>query len=521
MQTQSPAQQATSPPQLVIRSVSTTDIRPLRNSIPPRRTGGIVLLAVAALPGVLVLGLPNSSVILRLILSITFLLLVALGAVLMVTTRRTGAFSLRRLQLTPWWIVFYGLGFGILSMGWISTSQVGSAALISRSGVPNAVVAAGLGLAALSAGFLVGLPRLLRSPFSRWVRWSAPPGQWRLRMPGVTLMVYLIGFVARLLQITRGRYAYLSNTAAQLSNPSSLNQALSLLEQFARYGMILAALDAVALSRSLRSRITFLLILTAEIASSLASGFKSQLGFMLLGLAVVYAAAKGDISRKAVAGGVAALLLLIPLNLAYRSQITSSSRQGSLSPVAAISGLPRLLIDTYSGGTVSGTFGGSTDFASERLREIDNLALIMQRTPSDIPFRSPAELLYGPVSGLVPRAFWAGKPVVSTGYAFSQEYYNLPRASYTASAVTVPGDLYRHGGWLVLVAGMAVLGMILAAVEETCSPYADLRLCIFYGGLFLLLTNFESDVTSMLLGLFQSVLVLGILTRTAFRTVRR
>jgi len=271
----------------------------------------------------------------------------------------------------------------------------------------------------------------------------------------------------------------------------------------------------------LPARVTFGVILIAELASSLASGFKSELGFTLLALAVVYSAARGMVSRKAVAAGAAAILLLIPLNVAYRAQVNSSARSGSLSPVAAITGLPKLLVDTYSGRTIGGTFGGSSDFASERLREVDNLALIMQRTPSEIPYRNPTELITGPVAGLIPRSVWPSKPVISTGYAFSQEYYNLPRTSYTASAVTIPGDLYRHGGWVVLMAGMVVFGMILKAVERACNPYGDLRLCLFYGGLFLILTNLESDAVSMALGLFQSVVILGVLTRVAFQTVRK
>lgn len=501
---------------MIDRAAAIAPAIPQTATIPSRRIAGIVLFATAGLPGMLSVEMPAESVTPRLFLAIAALLLVAAGSVLFVSDGRSSAFSLRRIHLTPWWISFYALGFGILSIGWTAPFQVGSAAIISRIGVPRAVLAASIGLAALTVGFALGPPKWASRALSRWVSWSAPAGPWRLRMPSVIVMIYVAGLSARLAQIARGRYAYLSNAARELSNPSSLNQLLSVLEQLARYGLILAALDAVAINRSLRARVTFTAILVTEIASSLASGFKSQLGFTLLAVAVVYGAARGGVSRRAVVAGGMALLLLIPINLAYRAQINSAARAGSLSPMATLTNLPSLMAKTYTGKSVTDTFGGSTDFASERLREIDNLALIMQRTPSEIPYRSATELVVGPIAALIPRALWPNKPVISTGYAFSQEYYNLPRASYTASAVTVPGDLYRHGGWPILIVGMMIIGFVLKAIETTCSPYRDLRLCLFYGGLFLLMTNLESDVVSLVAGLLQSILILGVLTRLAF-----
>ena len=38
-------------------------------------------------------------------------------------------------------------------------------------------------------------------------------------------------------------------------------------------------------------------------------------------------------------------------------------------------------------------FGQSVSFLTVRLRTIDSPAIIMQRTPSDIPYKNPAELL--------------------------------------------------------------------------------------------------------------------------------
>lgn len=493
-------------------------IRP--GSIPGRLTGAILTMAAAAGPGGIAVALEPEHITARILLAVAALVLVATGSVLLVAERGSQAFGLRRVQVTPWWIASFALAFGGFSLGWIGDDKTGSAAIISRIGVPDAVLASTAALLALTVGFVVGPPRLVIHGLRRYIRWSLPVNCWRLRVPSIAVIVYLVGLTARLARVRLGRYAYLGNAADALTNPSSLNQAFSLLEQFTRYGLILAALDAVAFSRSTRGRLTFRVMFALELTFALASGVKSELAFTLLAVAVAYTAGRGRVSRRAVVAGVATLAVLVPLNLAYREGIVSSAATGSFSPLAAVRRLPQLAAETYLGKSADTTLSGSADFASDRFREVDNLALIMQRSPSDIPFRSPVELLLGPVTGLVPRAVWPSKPLLSTGYAFSQEYYNLPAGLYTSSAVTIPGDLYRHGGWAVMVLGMVVMGMTLRVVEKCCRPYDDVRLSLFYGGFFLLLANFESDVVSMTVSLVQTGIVVGLLTRLAFGPVR-
>ena len=98
-------------------------------------------------------------------------------------------------------------------------------------------------------------------------------------------------------------------------------------------------------------------------------------------------------------------------------------------------------------------FGQSVSYLAKRIRTIDTPAIIMQRTPSEIPYASPAQLLISPVVDLIPRIVWPGKPILAPGYQISQEYYQLPPQIYTSSNVTPEGDLYRHGGWFPLIPG--------------------------------------------------------------------
>ena len=70
----------------------------------------------------------------------------------------------------------------------------------------------------------------------------------------------------------------------------------------------------------------------------------------------------------------------------------------------------------------------SAGYLAQRIRTIDSPAIIMQRTPAQIPYSNPAQLVISPVIDLIPRILWPGKPILTVGYQISQEYYQLPRA---------------------------------------------------------------------------------------------
>ena len=136
----------------------------------------------------------------------------------------------------------------------------------------------------------------------------------------------------------------------------------------------------------------------------------------------------------------------------------------------------------------------------ERVSRIGDVAIIVQRTsPSDIAYRPLTELLEAPFLGLVPRAIWPGKPILATGYQFSQQYYDLAPSQYTSSAITPEGDLWRHGGWLVLIAGMLLFGagvrILDAATADTNTVPLQLLLVVSFVPL---IVKHETDAVTML-----------------------
>jgi hypothetical protein len=150
---------------------------------------------------------------------------------------------------------------------------------------------------------------------------------------------------------------------------------------------------------------------------------------------------------------------------------------------------------------------GSVTYLFQRIREIDSPAIILQRTPSQIAFSSPSQLIEAPLADLVPRAIWHGKPILATGYKFSQQYYGLPSTVYTSSAVTPVGDLYRHGGWIPVIAGMFLLGCGVRPLDDVIDVRTNPHAVFLVLLLFPSLVQGENDWVTLLASIPGTMLV--------------
>src|ERR1019366_1147705 len=125
---------------------------------------------------------------------------------------------------------------------------------------------------------------------------------------------------------------------------------------------------------------------------------------------------------------------------------------------------PAILRQGVTGHSVATVPSQSASYLAQRIEEIDNPAIIMQRTPGQVSFLSPFQLAEAPLLGLVPRAIWPGKPAFLTGAQVTQEFYEL--APGTSSADTMVGGLYWHGGWIPVVVGMFLFGCGVRLLDD-------------------------------------------------------
>ncbi len=157
-------------------------------------------------------------------------------------------------------------------------------------------------------------------------------------------------------------------------------------------------------------------------------------------------------------------MIVVPVTTSYREVVRSGN--STLSPASAVETLPSILSDVAGPRMWANSIQASSASLFMRLRHIDSVAIVYQRTPSTVPYRSTLELAMAPAIGLIPRAVWPSKPVLATGYDFGRTYYGQSTTTYSSSAVTPMADLYRHGGWVVLLLGSLLLGSWCRALDR-------------------------------------------------------
>jgi hypothetical protein len=206
-----------------------------------------------------------------------------------------------------------------------------------------------------------------------------------------------------------------------------------------------------------------------------------------------------------VVGILVFLLVVIPFNQAYRTAVRGNAQ--TLTSSQAIDQAPEILRKTVSGHSLATVFPDSITYLLQRIREIDGPAIIMQRAGGQIAFSSSALLIEAPLVDIVPRAVWAGKPILATGYQFSQQYYDLPSTVYTSSAITPIGDLYRHGGWVPVIVGMMLLGCLVRLLDSVLDVRANPHAIFLVLLLFPALVKGEDDWITLLAGIPGTILI--------------
>lgn len=444
-------------------------------------------------------------------------LLVGVGSILLVRWRcwSLGAPTLARLG--PAYVLYFTFAFGASALAWLNP-QAGSRAVIQPAQIPSAVATASLGLIAWTVGYMLGPPKAVSRGAKAIRQFLAPSTDWCMRSTSLPIVLYFIAIMVRLVRLSSGSFGYFQDASDTLASPSSFDQVLGAIQSLSLYALVLAAIDALILSRDLRSRIVLVLLAGSELAFGFFAASKETVLLTVLALVLATMFIRRRLPVIAVVIGLAVVLLLFPFNREYRQTIRGGS--GAVSPTAALGVLPQTLAGVLMDTSPRSVIVDTPALIAARVRQIDNVAIVRQRTPKEFGWRPWTELGVGPATGWVPRAIWANKPLLSTAREFSLDYYKIPSKVYTGTAVTVPGDLYRHGGIIPLLCGMLMLGVTARIVDVNLDPGRDPRLLLPFIAMFILLIKSESDVTVLLIGLVQVAVVSALLCRTAFVTRR-
>jgi hypothetical protein len=418
-------------------------------------------------------------------------------------------------RIGPWSLVWGGLAFGVATIGWLSSQTVyGPSGAILPASILRALWMLAVALVMLTAGYSAGPYRLAASRARRARERLSMRFTDQVRGPHVPWVLAGVGLAAQLgYALLTGHFGYVGNVAASVSTASGYAQYLVVAGECVPLAVVAAAVRAYQ-TRTPGARLTLLALFATAIAAGAVAGGKESFVVAILAVVVPHSVVRGRVPAGAIAVAVLAfLLVVIPFNQAYRS---SARGAVTLSTSQAVSAAPAIASQVVRSDVSAAVLGESASYLSERIRTIDTPAMVMQRTPSEIPYASPAQLLTAPVVDLIPRILWPGKPVLTPGYQVSQEYFQLPASIYTSSDVTPEADLFRHGGWFPLIAGMFLLGCGMRILDES----ADLRRGV-HGALLIILlfpdiVQAGSDCATLLAGLPGMILLWVVVVRLSF-----
>lgn len=438
----------------------------------------------------------------------------ALLAACSAISRRDGL-GLAQWKLGSWLLLWYAATSGITSTVPLS----GLAAQILPSSIARAEWLTAAAATAWAAGYC-GTPRRLVTAmaerFMRRLSWRRPGV---IRSPLAPWLLYAAGTIARLaIAVLTGHLGDAGNPATSISSAAWYQQGLADAALACPLAIAVAGLRAFR-EQAPGARVTLAVLFAAECAFSAVSASK---GGIITAVAAV-AIARASAGRRLPSGMILAaagifLLVVIPFTAAYRNEIHGGSTPGqpaaSLSPGHAAAVAPAIA-GTAVGAASPGTIPASMSYLGQRLQEIDPPAIVLQKTPSQIPYASPAQIPEAVAADLIPRALWPGKPIIDPGYQFTQEYYGTDLLTY--SAITPQADLWRYGGWVLVVAGMAFLGWLMRILDDALDlrqyPHAVMLVLLLWP----VLAAPESSFTATLAVLPGLVLTWLAVTAVAFR----
>jgi hypothetical protein len=400
-----------------------------------------------------------------------------------------------------------------------SQPQTGTAAQIAISSVLKALWLLAVGMLAWAVGYCIGPSRAARGSAARAVAALGRRFSTDVRSPAAPWILYAVGFGARLgVAVSTGRVGYVGDASSAVSIATGYGQVLSLLSLLAPLAVAAAAIQ-VYRERLPGARVTLAVLFVTELGYGALAGGKEDFVIAVLAVIIPISVARYRIPKLAVIAGILVFLaVVIPFNKAYRTAARGTS--ATLTSSQAIHQAPGILQQTVSGQSVTTLLPDSVVYLLQRVREIDGPAIILQRTGGQIPFSSPGLLVEAPLIDLVPRAIWPGKPILATGYQFSQQYYDLPPTVYSSSAITPVGDLYRHGGWVPVIVGMSLLACIVRLIDSVLdvreNPHAILLILLLFPSL----VKGEDDWITLLAGLPGTLLVWLLAVALIFRPRR-
>ena len=426
--------------------------------------------------------------------------------------------GLARWKLGPWILLWYSFTFGLATVTW-SRPQPSTAGEIAVEQCAACTMACRSGGDLLDYWLLGWAGRLSARCVRRGMEAIGRHRTGIVRSAFAPWIMYAIGMAARVgSAVTTGRFGYVGDAASAVSTATAYQQFLSELGYLCPLAVCAAALE-LHRQRLPIARISLAILFLSELVVGSLSGNKGNLIVAVLALVIPISAVRRRIPKiPVVAAALIFLVIVVPFNQAYRTAVRSGST--TLSTSQAIAASPAILQQAVKYQSMFAGLPTAVTYLLQREQEINGPSIIMQRTPAQIPFINPDQLVLGPLEDMIPRAIWPRKPILALGYQFSQQYYGLSATVYTSSAISPIGDLYRHGGWVPVIAGMFVFGCVVRLLDDVLDISTNFHAIFLVLLLFPILVTSESDWVTLIAGVPGIAMTWLLAITLGFRTRR-
>jgi hypothetical protein len=391
--------------------------------------------------------------------------------------------------------------FALGSLAWLGSPEQAVPGL-TQKWIAGALVLISFGVVCFWIGYKIASPRgevLIIAP------------RRTISLP-VLVGLFITGAAAQLFLLSLGAYGYLLE-GREATAAGSWTQWVAVVGDLTVIAVYVGAMYAFS-GRSGTHWWIFAGLLFANSALGLASGYKGRVVWPIIWSLFIYYYYRRRIPLRWASLTLLALFFLVPANLSFRSALSYDSGSAVGSVLATVRSTVEASVDS----SLEDRIGTLTRWSSLRVRDVDSVGVILQKTPWVYPYLGMVE--YGPAlaSTLVPRVFWEEKPVLAAGEEFARTYAGLPETTTTSVPVTHVGDLYRHQGLVGVGLGMLGIGIVAGVLGRWLLRQRGAAAVLVYVVTLSYFVTVESDLVGWFAAAIRSVLLAVIVGRLLFGT---
>lgn len=282
-----------------------------------------------------------------------------------------------------------------------------------------------------------------------------------------------VALLSKLYLVSIGRFGYLADFSR---GGSVFRQTFTYASEFA--WVVLAALAVeIAVTGQAPRRAKYVAMFCAislvEILWVVVMGFKGYVIHTFMPTIFCLWGLKRRLPLHAIAAGAILLVLISPGNYAYRDAV-NSGKVSKDDVVGAGTAALGYTVRAWSDDPEKNFVRLWESFTFELADNLENVALIVYKTPSLVPYRGTEQYVMAIPKALFPRFVWQDKPVDDMAAYMTVVYRERPPT--TGSPPTFVGELYMSGGLALVVAGSALAGVLWGIVVRLFSraPRKDL-----------------------------------------------